>query len=61
MPRRPNRDSVDTATLELLRSWQLQDATNNPAELSVAEQELIKFKEAMNDNRTASGEPRMYS
>ena len=51
---------VDTATLELLRSWRLQDATDNPAELRAAEQELIEFKEGMNDSRTASGEPRLY-
>ena len=51
---------VDTATLELLRSWRLQDATDNPAELRAAEQELIEFKKAMNDSRTASGEPRLY-
>lgn len=44
-----NDDPVDTATLELLASWRLQDATDNPDELRAAEQELAEFKRAMND------------
>jgi len=43
--------SIDTATMELLASWRTQDATDNPEELRIAEQELAAFKKAMNENR----------
>ena len=53
-------DVVDTATVELLASWRRQDSTDNPAELSAAEEELAEFKKGMNENRTASGELVVY-
>ena len=56
----PNNGAIDTATLELLASWQRQDATDNPDEVRAAEQELAEFKKAMNENRTLSGEPVLY-
>jgi hypothetical protein len=52
--------SIDRATLELLASWLIEDATKNPEEIQTAEQELAEFKRAMNENRTASGEPVLY-
>jgi hypothetical protein len=55
-----NNGSVDTATLELLRSWRLQDATDNPEEVRAAEEEISAFMKAMNENRIAAGEPPLY-
>lgn len=52
--------SVDTATLELLKSWRLQDATDNPEEVRAAEEEISAFKRAMNENRIVAGEPLLY-
>jgi hypothetical protein len=34
----PSSDSIDTVTLELLETWRLQDATDDPEELRAAEQ-----------------------
>ena len=55
-----NNGSVDTATLELLRSWRLQDATDNPDEIRAAEEEIAAFKKAMNETRLVGGEPVLY-
>ena len=52
--------SIDTATLELLASWRIQDATTDPEQLRAAEKELEEFKKAMNENRTATGERILY-
>lgn len=52
--------SVDTATLELLSIWQREDATTDPAQLRAAEEELAAFRKAVNEARTASGEPLVY-
>jgi hypothetical protein len=54
------KSAIDTATLELLRAWRLEDATGNPEEIGTDEQELIEFKRAMNENRTLAGEPLLY-
>jgi hypothetical protein len=55
-----NTGSIDTASLKLLASWRLQDATDDPEEVRAAEQELAEFKKAMNDARAAAGEPPLY-
>lgn len=52
--------SVDTATLELLSIWQHEDATTDPEQLKAAEEELAVFMKAVNEARTASGEPLVY-
>ena len=52
--------SVDATTLELLASWQEEDATADPAQLQAAEEELIAFMKTLNAARTASGEPLVY-
>lgn len=52
--------SIDTATLELLARWRIQDATTDPEQLRAAEKELEEFKKAMNENRTATGERILY-
>ena len=54
------KDSIDSATLELLANWRREDATKNPEEIQAAEKELAEFKKAMNDNRVRSGEPLLY-
>lgn len=53
--------SVDTTTLELLRSWQQEDETSDPVQLKAAEKELAEFKKAVNDSRSSSGEPLLYT
>ena len=60
LPQPPAPGSIDTATLELLASWRVQDATEDPGKLRAAEQELAHFKKTLNDNRTQAGEPRLY-
>jgi hypothetical protein len=52
--------SIDSATLELLAGWRVEDATKNPEDIRAAEKELAEFKKAMNKNRTGSGEPLLY-
>ena len=56
----PAPPSVDTATLELLSIWQREDATTDPVQLRAAEEELAAFRKAVNEARTASGEPLVY-
>ncbi|MBK5294343.1 MAG: hypothetical protein JJE04_22010 [Acidobacteriia bacterium] len=58
-PQAPS-DAIDTATLELLAGWRLQDATTDPEQILAAERELAEFKKAMNENRTTAGEPVLY-
>ena len=55
-----NNGSVDTATLELLRSWRVQDATDNLEEVRAAEEEISAFMKAMNEIRIFAGEPPLY-
>jgi len=56
----PANGSIDNATLELLASWRVEDATKNAEDVQAAERELAEFKRAMNENRIASGEPVLY-
>ena len=57
---RPIGQPVDAATLNLLVRWQREDATADRAQISAAEEELVEFKAAVNNARTASGEPPVY-
>ncbi len=52
--------SIDTATLELLASWRLEDSKPTPEQIGEAEEELREFKRAMNENRTSAGQPILY-
>ena len=52
--------SVHKATLDLLSIWQREDATSDPAKLKAAEEDLTAFMKAVNEVRTASGEPLIY-
>jgi hypothetical protein len=54
------QSSIDTATLALLSIWQQEDATTDPAQLMAAQEELARFMKAVNEARTASGEPLVY-
>ena len=47
--------SIDTATLELLAAWKAEDATSDPEKLREADEEIAKFKKAMNETRAAGG------
>lgn len=49
------------ATRELLRAWRDEDATDDPAELRRAEEELAAFKQAMNVSRAKAGARPLYS
>lgn len=63
VPRTPGvsgNGSIDTATLELLASWRVQDATTDPEQIRAAEKELADFKKAMNENRTLAGESLLF-
>ena len=51
----PNNGSIDTATLELLAAWKVEDATTDPEKLREADEEVTEFKKAMNENRAATG------
>ena len=59
-PPPPPAGSVDTATLELLASWKVQDATTNPALIRAAGEEVNEFMKAMNENRAATGERLLF-
>lgn len=54
------REARDTATLDLLTAWRLEDATDNLDEIRAAERELSEFKKAMNETRTLAGERPIY-
>jgi len=61
LPTLPREEgAVDSATLELLAAWRLEDATDDPEAIEAAEQELAEFKEAMNENRASLGERLLY-
>lgn len=63
VPRPPQvsgNGSIDTATLELLANWRVQDATTDPEQIRAAEKELADFKKAMNENRTVAGESVLF-
>jgi hypothetical protein len=53
--------AVDTATLELLAAWRRKDATNDPEQIRAAEEDLAEFKKAIDENRVAAGERKLYS
>jgi len=52
--------AIDTETLALLEAWAREDATSDPEKLRTARKELDEFKQAMNENRAATGERILY-
>jgi hypothetical protein len=60
-PAQPSaKGSTDTATLELLSGWRLEDSSPTPDQVRAAEDELREFKRAMNENRASTGESILY-
>ncbi len=59
-PQVSGNGASDTATIELLASWRLQDATADPEQIRAAEQELAEFKKALNESRTVAGESVLF-
>jgi hypothetical protein len=51
---------MDTATLDLLASWRLEDSNPTSDQIREAEEQLREFKRAMNENRTSAGESNLY-
>ena len=49
----PARSPDNSSTIALFQEWALEDATNDPAAIAQAEQELAQFKSALNANRPA--------
>ena len=49
-------DDRSKAAIALLQSWMEQDATDDPAEIRKAEQDLEELKRNLNANRAATGE-----
>jgi len=41
----------NSGTIALLQQWAREDATDDPAAIAKAEQELVEFKSALNANR----------
>ena len=54
------RAAPGQATRDLLRAWAVEDATDDPEEIRRAEEELARFKEAMNETRAAAGARLLY-
>ena len=40
--------------------WRPEDATGDPAMIRESDEEVAEFKRAMNENRTAAGEPILF-
>ena len=57
---KPEIDAENAAAIALLQSWREEDATNDPEEIRVAEEDLAEFKRNMNANRIATGERLVY-
>jgi hypothetical protein len=59
-PLRARSASIDTATLDLLATWRLQDATADPQEILSAEEEVNEVKRVLHANRLGfSPEPNL--
>lgn len=54
------RGPINYALLELLAKWRAEDATDDPEQIRLAEQELDEFMNALNRNRIESGEPPLF-
>ncbi len=52
--------SRNAASIGLLRGWLRDEATDDPAQIQKAQEELDEFKRNMNANRAATGERLPY-
>ena len=49
-----------TATMALMKAWLDEDATDDPEEIRVAEEDLLEFKRSMNLPRKEAGARLLY-
>jgi hypothetical protein len=56
----PPGSEKETPTMKLMRSWLEEDATDDPEEIKIAEEELREFKRNMNAPRKESGARLLY-
>ncbi len=56
----PIIDDENAAAIALINSWRMQEFTEDPEELRLAEEELAEFKRNMNANRVATGDEPVY-
>ena len=59
-PTETEGDPRNAASISLLQSWLVEDATDDSNEICRAEEELAEFKHNMNANRAATGERLVY-
>ena len=59
-PTETEGDPRNAASISLLQSWLVEDATDDSNEICRAEEELAEFKRNMNANRAATGERLVY-
>ena len=59
-PAETEGDARNAASISLLQSWLVEDATDDSNEICRAEEELAEFKHNMNANRAATGERLVY-
>ena len=56
----PPAPDENTASIALLQSWLVEDATDNPDDIQQAQAELDAFKQAINAERERAGARRIY-
>jgi hypothetical protein len=56
----PPAHDENAASVALLQSWLIEDETDDPDELRLAEAELEAFKQAINAERERAGARRIY-
>lgn len=59
-PQAVPRRLIDYATIALLEEWMVEDATDDPELIRLAEEELHEFKKALNENRAVCGERLLF-
>lgn len=58
--RRSAQEPALTPTQRLVQGWLAEDATDDPAAIAEAEEDLRRFKAGMNRNRIDAGEEPVY-
>jgi len=56
----PQISARNAAAMAMLMRWRAEDATDDPEEIRIAEEELAEFRRNMNANRAATGERLVY-
>jgi len=60
MPTGSPVNETPQAAMAMLMRWRAEDATDDPEEIRIAEEELAEFRRNMNANRAATGERLVY-